>query len=446
MNQLNIDHSRAVLPRRSSRLATIIPASYWISVGYPEAGAQARVNLQLDMKKYSEDNGDETNIKLIPKGNNMLPLLRKKILHDDMLIPHWQRFAKSLNGRTSVHQIHIKHFELPISVLDIILPTFQSMDNLTEISLFKAGLGNDELQRLSTFLKGNTLLRKVQFGGWGVVDDLSVVSSFSDAVKNHPTLESIALSLRLNNIHLQKVLEGCIRVRELKLLSSTTLESDGGAVTLSEFISSNHPVETLSLSNNNISDNDMLLLASALKKNTKLNFLNLRNNDITEEGRKTLLKAIYDPTSMNFVESNHTCIPYTCNINNNLSILNQLPLPSLEREVLNINRNFSGLSIQQRIRKKVVLALCRQDGGLFDLSHFDDIPLQLMPRVLELIQEHTENRTEAVRSRPVQLEKDALSRLFHILTGWELPLLFENLRGPSAKGSLGKRKRRKTCR
>ena len=218
MNPLNIDHSRAVLPRRSSRLATIIPASYWISIGYPEVGAQARVNLQLDMKKYCEDNGDETNIRLIPKDNNMLPIQGKKILHDDMLIPHWQRLAKSLNGRTSVENIYIKSFHLPVSVLDIILPTFQSMDNLTELSLLKVGLENDGLQRLSTFLNGNTCLRKVHFSG-GIINynDLSVVSSFSEALKNHPTLESISLCMKFNNINLQKVLEGCIRVRELTL-------------------------------------------------------------------------------------------------------------------------------------------------------------------------------------------------------------------------------------
>jgi len=68
-----------------------------------------------------------------------------------------------------------------------------------------------------------------------------------------------------------------------------------------------------------------------------------------------------------------------------------------------------------------------------------------MPRVLELIQKHSEARTGAVKSTPIQLEKDALSRLFHTLRGWELPLLFENLR-PKKASAAGKRKRRKTRR
>jgi len=53
----------------------------------------------------------------------------------------------------------------------------------------------------------------------------------------------------------------------------------------------------------------------------------------------------------------------------------------------------------------------------------------MMPRVLELIQEHTEFRT--VNNTPFQFEKDALARLFHTLRGWELPLLFDNLNGSS---------------
>lgn len=144
------------------------------------------------------------------------------------------------------------------------------------------------------------------------------------------------------------------------------------------------------------------------------------------------------------IKSNHICFPYTCNISNNNKSTFWNQLSSLEREVYSINLK-DGIGIQQKIRRKVVLALCGvDDEGLFDLSHFNDLPLQLMPRVLELVQKHSEARTQAVSNMPTQLEKDALSRLFHTLRGWELPLLFENLNKPSTNG--GKRKRRKTRR
>ena len=119
----------------------------------------------------------------------------------------------------------------------------------------------------------------------------------------------------------------------------------------------------------------------------------------------------------------------------------------MEQELIFINAD-KDISVQKKIRQKAVLALCGVDGGLFDLSHFNDLPVQLMPRVLKLIQECTFVRRRAlgfksVMNIPTQLKKDALTRLFHTLRGWELPLLFENLRVSSvAKGTAGKRKRK----
>ena len=80
--------------RRSRRLATIIPASHWISIGYSEEDAQAIEKLQNDLKKYCD--GDDTKIELRPRGtgsDDMLP-------HHDMMLPHWQKFAKAVRGRT----------------------------------------------------------------------------------------------------------------------------------------------------------------------------------------------------------------------------------------------------------------------------------------------------------------------------------------------------------
>jgi len=128
-----------------------------------------------------------------------------------------------------------------------------------------------------------------------------------------------------------------------------------------DFIRSNNPTKILRLDNNNISDNDTLLLASALKKNSNLQQLNLRNNKITEEGEKTLLNAMFDPTSMDsLVESNHTCMAYTYDTKKPSVVVQR---PPIETEVLDINAD-DNINIQQKIRKKVVLALCGVDGSL----------------------------------------------------------------------------------
>lgn len=203
---------------------------------------------------------------------------------------------------------------------------------------------------------------------------------------------------------------------------------------MADFIGSNNPTKVLILNHNNISNNDTSLLASALRRNTHLQELDIRNMDITEDGEMTLLTALFDPTSIDsIIESNHTCKVYTYD-DSNVTVRAQRP--PLEREVTKINAH-NEMSIQQKIRVKVVLALCRQDGELFDLSHFNDLPLGVMPRVLELIQEHTAMRRIACNEN--QLKIDALSRLFHTLRGWELPLLFENLNRPSTNNSTMKR-------
>jgi len=394
--------------------------------------------LQQDMKNYCD--GDDAKIELRPRGtgsDDMLP-------HHDMMLPHWQRFAKAVRGRTKVEEVKIYSVSLPRPVLDIILPTLQTL-NLVGLTLFYTGLGNEGFQSLSSFVKGSTSLKDLAFGV-DIIDDMSVADSISNAVHNHPSLEQIVFfNCGLNNTEiLGKILDGCGKLKSLTLnFLSISCENLGpvGVNVIMDFIISNHPtLEVLKLQHNNISDSDLLLLASSLKKNTNLRQMNLRHNDITEEGEKTLLKAVFDPTSMDsIIESNHICIPYTYDISN-ASVLSQRP--AVERELMYTNAN-EDFSVGQKIRKKVVLALCGVDGSLFDLSLFNDLSLPLMPRVLELIQEHSVTRRVASALVDTgQLEKDALSRLFRTLRGWELPLLFENL--SPKKETIGKRKRRKT--
>ena len=58
MNEQN-NNQLAVLPRRSRRLATIIPASQWISMGYSQEQAHAMEELQNDIKIYCDGNETE---------------------------------------------------------------------------------------------------------------------------------------------------------------------------------------------------------------------------------------------------------------------------------------------------------------------------------------------------------------------------------------------------
>jgi len=371
--------------------------------------------IQLGIKKYCD--GDDNEIILIGNSAEILP-------HHDMMLPHWKKLAIGFNGRT-LKKISLCGITLPTPVLDIIFPALQSIG--LSILLHDVQLGNEGLLRLTSFIKDNTTIKTLSIGGERIYD-LSIANSLSGAVKDHPSLNVLFFfKCGLNNAEiLRRLLEGCTKLNHLGI-DGEKLGCEAVRI-LGEFICNNYPLKHLNLTSSKISDNDTLLLASALQMNTNLSSLNLKKNDIAEEGEKALLKAMYDPTSMDtIIESNHSCVAFTYEMGSESSIAQR---PPLETEVFLINVRDTH-SIMQKIRMKVVAALCGVDGDLFDLSHFNDLPLELMPRVLELIQEHTKLRKKVVRSR--ELERDALSRLFHTLRGWELPLLFENLGSSSTK-------------
>ena len=343
--------SQTVLPRRSRRLATFIPASHWISIGYSQDDAQLMEKLQSDMKKYCDD-GSEDEILIKGRRSGAIP-------HHDMLIPHWKKLFKALCGRASINSLRMMGISLPVSVLDIMFPTLQNI-NISEVAL-DVQFGNEGLLRLTSFIKNSTSIKTIVLGRERI-RDLSIANSLSDVVKDHPTLEMIALvgcGLSDDANILRKVLEGFTKIRSFTIAHEKLgLESVG---ILADCIRSNHHTnKKLRLDSNNISDGGTLLLASALNSNTNLNWLNLKNNDITEEGDKHLLKALYDPTSMDsIVESNHTCVAYTYDVKNARVVAQR---PPIETEVLSINNADPDISTKQKIRWKVVLALCGLEG------------------------------------------------------------------------------------
>ena len=440
-NQKKIeDMNQQIQPlRRSRRLATIIPASHWMSIGFTLEDATSMECLQNDIKKYCEEE-DESIIILRVKdisgefrGDIALP-------NHELLLPHWNKLMKALHGRDCVNEFHLSAVHPPWE-LESIFPTLQSLTNMTSLKIGVTGLGEAGYLRLSSFIKENTSLKIIGLCG-ETIDSLSVANSLSDALQSHPNLEGVAfIQCGLDNVDfLGRIFEGCKGINGVGV-NGEEFGSECIAV-ISKFIGSNHhAVETINLGENNISDEDTNLLAAALKTNTNLRRLALKNNDITQEGVKVLMSAIYDRTSMDsIVDSNHSCIPHTfCGCDHSAIA----ELSDLERSIFRINQTIE-FSIGQKIRKKVVLALCGLEGELFDLGHLNDLPLEVMPRVLELIQEHTEARTLSRCS--VHLEIDALSRLFHTLRGWDVPLLFGNLRKPPESVATRTRKRGRSAR
>ena len=96
----------------------------------------------------------------------------------------------------------------------------------------------------------------------------------------------------------------------------------------------------------------------------------------------------------------------------------------------------------EKIRYKVVLALCVLNKDLYDPRSFNDIPLELMPKLLELLQQEVgckgfgEGIVKSVRKRNTI---NRLSNLYEAIHQWPaFPSLFS--RGP---GKLKRKRKRK---
>ena len=295
------NNNQITLPRRSRRLATIIPASHWIDMGYSEDDAQLMEKLQNDMKNYCDSSDTDINL----HGRNGVGALN----HHELMIPHWNKLLKALKGRTNV-EFGITSVSLSTSLLDVVFPALQLV-NIVELTLFGCGLGDEGFQCLSFFLGNNSSVKSLGVGA-DQIDNWLVARALSGAIKDHPSLEEIFVAncVGHNTRNLSTILLGCTTKKRL-IITMEYFSAYGpqGIDVLANFICSNHSFESLQLKDNDITNDDAKLLAVALKHNALLKELDVReNDDITEEGEKALLKAMFDSTSMDsIVNSNHVC-------------------------------------------------------------------------------------------------------------------------------------------
>ena len=151
-------------------------------------------------------------------------------------------------------------------------------------------------------------------------------------------------------------------------------------------------------------------------------------------GRKVLIhSALCDTTSLQaIVDSNHVC-----QLTVSTGKLTYDNYSTKEDEMKNIN----ALALEdegKKIRYKVVLALFTTNPNLFKPRGFDDVPLELMPRLLEIAQQdlgHDGFGLEVCK-RSRYGRDPTLGRIYEVMMGWNTPLLF--VRGP---GKLPRKKK-----
>jgi len=234
---------------------------------------------------------------------------------------------------------------------------------LEQLSLGSNNLGNAKGRVLSTVLSGinaSTSLAFVDLSG-NNIRTMPSVKLVAKYLASNPSLVGLDLS---NN---------GIPAKSASVLIAT--------------LKKNTNLKQLYLMNNNITDQSIPAFTDALQNNKTLRTLDLMGNNFSSRrldttknnfvGRKEILKALCNTASLDSIanNSNHTC---------NLILAGSNYAGSNEEEFRKIN----ALENEgEKIRYKVVLALCVLNKDLYDPRMFEDVPLELMPKLLEVIQQ-----------------------------------------------------------
>ncbi|EJK61629.1 hypothetical protein THAOC_17848, partial [Thalassiosira oceanica] len=214
-------------------------------------------------------------------------------------------------------------------------------------------------------------------------------------------------------------------------------------------------------------DNDVApAVCNVLKPNTTLTSLNLEQNNNLRVmsggrrkwnrverayetqpavlgGRSEIVKSLFDTSSLqSVVDSNHTC----------MVAMKACDYSSGGRRIEKLMKSINSLeNVGKKVRYKVVLAL-NETEGLYNVRDFDSVPLELIPKLLELIQleigyygfgkDIVEYETDKKYGKGSDMR---INRLYDFVTGSNIQLLFE--RGSGLRrvriGPKKNRKRRK---
>ncbi|KAL9178590.1 hypothetical protein ACHAXT_001928 [Thalassiosira profunda] len=394
-----------------------------------------------------------------------------------------------------------------------ILPTLETTSKLV---LSHCSLSGDDLASLATFLQGNTTLCSLDLSQ-NTIDSADTLKAIAKALnKKCSSITSVNLSecsLGGDNAALEKLLASLKKCRVLEIghksmdseavasiakfvgkKNALTFFSFVGAPidkenkkTLEASLAKNKTIESLCLSSNGLALPGVIRTTKkAMKSMSKLTYLELSFNSLPVQGAKALAKFLEhaDCSLESLVLSNNHLTTKGANHilpalkeNESLEELD-LSLQTIANSnhtcaVLLSGRNTGGLKEETirkinemdvaegvKIRYKVVLALTEVNKDLYDPLSFNDVPLELMPYLITLVQQEIGCNsfgrelvatTKKDRGHSVWVPSNdptlpwwsgtrkhicdpTLSNIYEVIMGWQsLPLLFVNGAGELPK-------------
>ncbi|KAL9178656.1 hypothetical protein ACHAXT_001994 [Thalassiosira profunda] len=345
---------------------------------------------------------------------------------------------------------------------------------LTFFSLAGARLDKENKKTLEASFAKNKTIESLCLSSNG----LALPGIFHNTKKSIKSMSKLTyLDLSFNSLPVQgakalaKILEHADCSLETLILSNNHLTTKGANHILPA-LKENESLEELDLSGNWLNDAVAPAVVDLLQNNSTLLSLDLQGNKslknnakeqrrwrghgqgyetirpAEDRGKAEIVKgALFDTTSLQTIaNSNHTCAVHFSGRNERAETM----------------RNINELDVAEgvKIRYKVVLALTEVNKDLYDPRSFNDVPLELMPYLITLVQQELgvagygcdilpkrKNKKDRSKSywdyttpglawylRRKTICDPTLSCIFEVIMGWQsLPLLFVNGAGKLPK-------------
>ncbi|KAL7536676.1 hypothetical protein ACHAWF_005530, partial [Thalassiosira exigua] len=382
--------------------------------------------------------------------------------HADLL-PHYEYFSSGIQDHSGLQSFKMVNFNLPPSpwlgksvlpVLGRICNGTESHGNMTTLALVNCSLSANDLSSLMKFLAENKTLWTLDISR-NDIESVDTVKALARAIKKHPILHNIGLGYcSLGGSGNHKLHDGLLRrgehvTRHLDL--SCNWFTDAIVPVVIDMLKNNSTLLSFDLSGNrSLRTHQFGGYYRRWRRIEDHPYPRWERTPQKDAGKAVIVKrALFDTTSLQAIcDSNHTCA-LKMNGNNRGD--------TYEETIRRIN----SLDIREgkKIRYKVVLAFDEAKKDLYNPMSFNKVPLELVPYLLEMVQQSIgyngfghdflpKQRMRKTRSRygPPDL---SLRRLYEIITTWQsLPLLFARGAGKleTEKEVAQKKKKKKATR
>jgi hypothetical protein len=333
-----------------------------------------------------------------PLTNGEEPIVWNEAILDE----YWDQLEAKIDGRkqqeivTEIEGIHITNVEMKkerLAALVAILISGRATNSCTYLDFNNANLCGEGIISLSKLVEASLMLQ-LFYLTHNQIDCMESARGLSRALKSHTCIDKLLLThcdLGSSPEILLIILQSDVKYINLDNNNIDSL----GAVMIAEYLESDPPISRIDLDRNRLNDDDAMLISQALKRNTNLKIISLSSNNFTSIGVKALLTCVFDASSLNAIsESNHT-------LTEMIIFLGQMSdnLTGCIDRLLQLDRT-----------QKILLALQDKESLL---KYLANIPVELVPVVLALSQQHGNSRQHRY-----------LNIVYSTMRWWNMPMLY----------------------